>query len=114
MRREDAMLLGVGMALLAVAGVGLPALQRYLGGDWAEIADCRETFWTCRTEASGRPRVVRTEPALFSAEARSCAEYRAYEVSVRRAIFDCSMDRSIVGGTCREVDTKCALPDRAY
>jgi hypothetical protein len=113
-RREDLLLFaGHGLVVIGVA-FGIQRVQDYLNGDWAEVADCRATFWTCEAEVGGKSRIPRTEPVVFAARAKACGEYRAYETALRRATFECSMSRSVLGGSCKEIETKCALPDKAY
>ncbi len=114
MRREDILLFVFLGALIAGVGVGVSKVQAYLNGDWAEVADCRATYWTCTAEVVGKSRIPRTEPVKFDAEAKACGEYRAYETALRRATFECSMSRSVLGGSCREAETKCELPEKAY
>lgn len=114
MRREDMLLLLFLGAIIAGVGVSVQRVQAYLNGDWAEVADCRETYWTCTAEVIGKSRIPRTEPVGFDASAKACGEYRAYETALRRATFECSMSRLVIGGSCRELETACELPEKAY
>ena len=114
MRREDIILFLVLGVVIAGVGVGVQKVQDYLNGDWAEVADCRETFWTCHADVGGKSKIPRTEPVKFGASAKACGEFRAYETALRRATFECSMSSSVLGGSCRELETVCELPERAY
>ena len=114
MRREDMLLFLFLGVIIAGVGVGVQKVQAYLNGDWAEVADCRETYWNCTAEVVGKSKIPRTEPASFKAEAKACGEFRAYETSLRRATFECSMSGTVLGGSCRELETVCELPEKAY
>ncbi len=114
LRKED-LLIFAGLAIaVGVAGFGVQRIQQYLAGDWGEVAECRETFWTCESKVGGKARSARPEPVAFTASAKACDEYRAYETSLRRASFECSMSRAVVGGSCREIETDCSLPNRPF
>lgn len=113
-RREDLTIFAGLAVLIAVGGFTMQTVQDYLNGDWGEVQECRETYWTCEAEVAGKSKIPRTRPVTFKADAKACDEYRSYEVSLRRATFDCAMSRGVVGGTCREVETRCELPKKRY
>jgi len=113
-RRDDIIIFAGLAVIVAVAGFTMQAVQDYLNGDWAEVSDCRQTYWTCEAQVAGKSKIPRTTPVVFSADAKACDEYRSYETSLRRATFDCAMSRGVVGGTCRELETNCALPKKRY
>ncbi len=110
----DLLLFG-GLALIATAGgLGMSSLQDYLRGDWQEVRDCRDTYWTCDVEWHGVSRTPSNRPVAFSGTAKRCDEYRAYLVAAERAKFDCAMSRRVAGGSCAEAEYECTLPDTAY
>lgn len=100
--------------LLAGAGIGMTAVSNWLAGDWRKVADCKETYWTCDATVAGAPRTGGNELIGFSRIARSCHEYEAWETAVRRASFDCSMGRDVVGRTCKLHEAACELPEKLY
>ena len=113
MRREEA-ILWVTLATLATgAGWGMREAQRYFSEDWREVENCSSTYWVCEATATGKSRLpVRGRAPTFLAEAKACEEFGAYETALRRALFDCSMGGTIVGGSCRELQTDCAISSK--
>lgn len=108
--------LAVVAVVLVFAGLlaGMGAVSNYLAGDWRNVQDCSETYWTCFATVGGLPRSGGSLLVPSERLARSCREYEAWESSVRRASFDCSMSRSVVGGTCRIMEVECELPGQLY
>jgi len=103
----------VGGLVLGSLGA-MAAVSEYMAGDWPRVKDCSQSYWTCEARVGGMPRTGGS--VLIEAErlARACREFEAWERSVRRASFDCSMTRSVVGGSCRVVEVECELPDKMY
>ena len=99
----------LGVALGAMAGA-----SEYLAGDWQRIKDCTETYWTCTATVGGLPRNGGNELVPNDRLARSCREFEAWERSLRRARFDCSMSHVVTPGTCRMVEVNCELPGKLY
>lgn len=109
-KRPDVLLFTV-LAVLALGGAfAMDAVQTYLSGDWAEIRECRETYWTCEAEWTAKARIPQTAPVVFDGVAKACGEYQAFRKSSERARFDCAMSRRALGTTCAEVETDCFLP----
>ncbi len=106
-------LLLVGGLVLGLLG-GMAAVSEYLAGDWQRVEDCSESYWTCHATVGGMPRTGGSTLIGNERLARACREYEAWERSVRRASFDCSMSRQIVSGSCRTMDVECELPDQLY
>lgn len=100
------------LAGLLIAGLMcIQAAANYLGSDARAIRDCRATHWTCEAQVAADPRlesVERSRPS-FTAEARHCAEQKAFESAVHRAMFDCGMSPRAAQGSCAEVETVCEL-----
>ncbi len=103
----------VGCLLAGVLG-GMGFVAEYLSGDWQRVRDCSETYWTCGATIGGMPRSGGSQLVPHERMARSCHEYEAWERSVRRAQFDCSMSRYVVAGSCRTVEVECELPNQLY
>lgn len=101
-------------AVLAVALGAMAGVSEYLAGDWQRVQDCSESYWTCNATVGGMPRTGGSQLVPHDRIARSCREFEAWERSVRRASFDCSMSRQVVGGSCRMVEVDCELPDKLY
>ena len=89
-------------------------MSEYLAGDWQRVQDCEESYWTCQATVGGMPRSGGSVLVGHDRLARACREYEAWERSVRRASFDCSMSRAVVGGSCRTMEVECELPDKLY
>lgn len=108
----------IGIALLGSillgAGIGMTAVSNWLAGDWRKVQDCEATYWTCEATVAGAPRTGGNELVGFTRIARSCHEYQAWETAVRRASFDCSMGRDVVGQTCKLHEAECLLPTQLY
>ncbi len=105
------MILVAVLVVLAIGGAfAMDALQTYLSGDWTEVRDCRETYWTCEAEWDAKARIPQTAPVTFDGVAKACDEYHAYRKAAERARFDCAMSRRVLGTTCAEVETDCFLP----
>jgi len=101
-------------SLLLGGGIGMTAVSNWLAGDWRKVQDCEATYWTCDAVVAGAPRTGGNELVGFSRLARSCHEYAAWETAVRRASFDCSMGRDVVGSTCKLQEADCRLPTQHY
>ena len=114
MARGNLIGLGVLAGVLAAAGIGLTSFSGWLAGDWRKVSECSSTYWTCEAIVGGANEEGGGQPAAFTRLARSCREFDAWEVAVRRASFDCTMERDIVPASCKLVEATCALPDRLH
>ena len=99
-------------AAFLFAAVGLLRVSDWLAGDWRKVRECSATYWTCEAIVAGEPREGAGGPVPFSRLARSCSEYDAWETAIRRATFDCTMERGVAGPTCKLAEAACALPER--
>ena len=102
-----------GTLILGLLG-GMAEVSEYRLGDWRRVEDCSQTYWTCVATIGGMPRSGGSQLVSYDRLARSCREFGAWERSVRRAQFDCSMSRHVIAGTCRTVDVECELPGQLY
>ena len=109
-------LIGFLIVAVVLGGVlgGMAYMSDRLAGDWHRVEDCAESYWTCTAVVGGLPRTGGSNLIKHDRLARSCRENGAWERSVRRASFDCSMSRRVTGGTCRVVEVECELPDKLY
>jgi hypothetical protein len=104
----------IAFVALVVLIVGLGAMMRgmqaYIAGDWRSVAACRSTYWQCHSEFSGASVAARGS-MTFTADAKACAQVKAYDTAIRRAGLDCTLSRSTRRNSCREVKTQCGLPN---
>lgn len=115
MRREELLMYIVLAGVVVVIGLGMNAAQKWLSEDWREVATCRATYWSCESIVVGKPKFVVKSGSkpTFKAGSKACEEYRAFEVALRRANFECKTGSNVLSGTCRELETECWLPSEA-
>ncbi len=94
--------------IVVIVGLGgmMRGLQSYFSGDWSKVASCQNTYWMCRSEFTGMS-VGERGSVTFAADAKACAQMRAYDSAIRRAKLDCSSSHSVRRNSCREVSTLC-------
>ena len=110
MERRHWIGVGATAALVLAALLGVHAASRWLSADARAIRECPATYWTCESHVSARPRIEGLERAhLFAGEARHCAQFKAWEASVHRALFECQVSSLVESGSCQESETTCDL-----
>ena len=105
--------IGLAVMTLLVVGslVGVHLVSNWYKADWRAVRDCRATYFSCTSTATGQPRLesLRQPAPLFEGHAKACTHHPAWERAIFRAMFECQVSTRVEHGSCAEVTTDCGL-----
>ena len=105
--------IGLTVIVLVLVGslAGVHLVSKWYEADWRAVSECRATYFSCTSTATGQPRLESlNRPApTFEGHAKGCQHYPAWERAIFRAMFECQTSTRVQHGSCFEVSTECDL-----